>query len=373
MTPSNIAFVIEHFRQVQTDQYAALGAAIGPERKVIGIEIFSAAHPDYPFGSWTGDGFVHDQVFRHNSRTSVRTWTIALGIVRLCLRHRARSVFLCHYEQHFIFMAAVMLRLLGRRVFVMGDSKFDDYQRSFWREFGKRFLYWPYHGALAASVRTADYMRFLGVPADAIRLNYHAFSLDRIRRTADYPPAPGGVSFADRDFVCIARLVEKKSLATLIDAYSVYAAAAKRPRRLVLCGSGPLDAALREKAAALSLSHLVDFRGNLGPVEIAAVLARGLCLILPSIEEQYGIVVIEAQAMGLPVILSTSPGARDRQVRSGVNGFVVEPDNSAGLAYFMGLLDCDEHLWRRMATEALNFARRSDVDQFVASVADLAA
>jgi L-malate glycosyltransferase len=371
MATSNIAFVIDHFRQVQTDQYAALGAAVGPDRKVVGVEIFSTTHPDYPFGSWTGDGFVHERVFEHDARANPGLWRPALRIVRLCRKYKARAAFLCHYERPYIYLTALLLRLTGHRVYVMGDSKFDDYPRHFWREFGKRILYWPYQGALAASPRCADYQRFLGVPADMIKQNYYAFSLDRIRRTADHLPAPDGVPFADRDFVCVARLIEKKNLATLLEAYSIYARKTINPRKLILCGSGPLESSLKSKAAELSLSSQIVFRGNLGPQEIAAALARGLCLMLPSYEEQYGIVVVEAQAMGLPVIISTNPGARDRQIQTGINGFIVEPDNAPGMAHFMQTLDRDEQLWREMAKEALTYAKRSDVDQFVASVLEL--
>jgi L-malate glycosyltransferase len=371
MRSSNIAFVIDHFRQVQTDQYAALGAAIGPDRKVIGVEIFSTTHPDYPFGSWTGEGFIHERVFEHDARAKPGLWRPALRILGLCRKYQAGTVFLCHYERPYIFLAALLLRLTGRSVYVMGDSKFDDYPRHFWRELGKKILYQPYQGGLAASPRCAEYQRFLGVPEDKIKQNYYALSLDRVRKTADHPPAPEGIAFADRDFVCIARLIEKKNLATLLEAYALYVDQTAKPRKLVLCGSGPLESSLKSKAAELSLSHNVVFRGNLGPVDVAAALARGLCLILPSYEEQYGIVVIEAQAMGLPIVISTNPGARDRQVRAGINGFVVEPDNAPGMAYFMQALHSDEQLWRAMAIQAQCYAKRSDVDQFVASVLEL--
>lgn len=371
MTSSNIVFVIDHFRQVQTDQYAALGTAIGPDRKVVGVEIFSTTHPDYPFGSWTGEGFVHERVFEHDARANPGLWRPASRIVRLCRKHKAGTVFLCHYERPYIYVAALLLRMTGHRVYVMGDSKFDDYPRHFWRELGKKVLYAPYQGGLAASLRCAEYLAFLGVPAKAIKQNYYALSLDRIRNTASHPPAPDGLPFEERDFICVARLVEKKNLATLLEAYSIYCAKTSKPRKLVLCGSGPLESSLKMKAAALAISDHVVFRGNLGPLEIAAALARGLCLILPSYEEQYGIVVIEAQAMGLPVIISTNPGARDRQVRTGVNGFIVEPDNAPGMAYFMQALDRDEPLWRAMALEAQTYAKRSDTDQFVASVLEL--
>ena len=99
------------------------------------------------------------------------------------------------------------------------------------------------------------------------------------------------------------------------------------------------------------------------------MLATTSVLLLPSIEEQFGNVVIEAQAMGLPVIISDNCGAWDHLVRSGVNGFVVEPDNAEGLTYFMKLLSTNEVLWRQMCFEALRFAEFGDVKRFAEGVA----
>ena len=101
---------------------------------------------------------------------------------------------------------------------------------------------------------------------------------------------------------------------------------------------------------------------------VARILATTLALILPSVEEQFGNVVIEAQAMGLPVILSDVCGARDHLIRTGVNGFVIEPDNPLGLSFFMTMLSEDEELWRRMATAAAEGADKGDVRQFSVAV-----
>jgi len=95
-------------------------------------------------------------------------------------------------------------------------------------------------------------------------------------------------------------------------------------------------------------------------------------LILPSTEEQFGQVVPEALAMGLPIIISANCGARDELVRTGVNGFVVESDNAEGMASFMLLLATDEALWRRMCIATARFMPHGDVTEFTNGVAKLA-
>jgi L-malate glycosyltransferase len=128
-----------------------------------------------------------------------------LKTVRACLA--ARHIFFCHYEHPATFTAVVALRLLLRRVYVMNDSKFDDYERYLWREVGKAIMYMPYRGGIASGTRARDYLRFLGVPRNGITGNYNSLSVERVRRLAKAPPAPAGAPWIQRHFTIVARFV----------------------------------------------------------------------------------------------------------------------------------------------------------------------
>ena len=91
------------------------------------------------------------------------SWRLLFAIHRSGAHH----VFLCHYEKTFILLTAVVLRGFGRRVYTMFDSKYDDYPRYLWREYLKSQFFLPYQGCLAASIRSQDYVRFLGIRRDA--------------------------------------------------------------------------------------------------------------------------------------------------------------------------------------------------------------
>jgi glycosyltransferase involved in cell wall biosynthesis len=119
------------------------------------------------------------------------------------------------------------------------------------------------------------------------------------------------------------------------------------------------------------IEPLVHFRGFLQTADVCQTFASSLALLLPSVEEQFGNVIPEALAMGVPVILSDNCGARDLLVRTGVNGFVVEPDNPEGMAFFMEMLASDEELWRRMCVGANEYSERGDAKRFAESVSEL--
>jgi glycosyltransferase involved in cell wall biosynthesis len=366
-----LAFVWDNFGFMHNERLDALGRELGAAGEVIGIELFSTS-TDYGWGSEQPNAFRKITLFRGRIQEPPTSFAVTIALVRACLKARADTVFMCGHGLGGIFLASVLLRLLGRRLVVLSDTKFDDRPRSSLKELAKALYYAPYRAALVPSRRSIEYFRFVGFRKRPVELFYYNRPLARIRAAAEAPPAPAGVPHADRAFLCVARLVEKKNHSMLLRAYALYARASERPRPLVLCGSGPLEEELRALAAELAITHLVEFRGWQSEAQVAQQLARTLALVLCSTEEQFGIAVIEGLAMGVPAIVSENVGARDLYVRTGVNGFLVEPDNPEGLAYMMQLLDTDEALWTRMAHAATERAAQADVSLFVQSALSLA-
>jgi L-malate glycosyltransferase len=361
----DVVFIWENFGPIHNDRCEAVAESTAQGFSVFGIELAGRSHT-YPWRPASSASYKKITLFPDTTIKDVLLLRRIFKTLRACLSiSRKAAFFFCHYEEVATFFVAAILRILGRDVFVMNDSKFDDYERRLLRELGKSIFYLPYKGALAAGRRSADYLRFLGFPREKIAPNhYNTVSIKRIRQLSRASPAPSGVPFGERHFTIIARFVPKKNLLMAIDAYALYVQKVKRPRPLHLCGGGPLEEALRHAVSDENLTEFILFRGFLKAEDVAITLSSTLALLLPSIEEQFGHVVIEAQAMGVPVILTENCGARDDLIRSAVNGFVVEPDNARGLAFFMSLLCEDEDLWRRMSLSVDERALNGDVANF---------
>ncbi|WP_156396166.1 MULTISPECIES: glycosyltransferase family 4 protein [unclassified Caulobacter] len=359
-----LIFLWENFGPLHVDRCEAVAHAM-PSRRVIGLEVLSES-TDYDWISASSQKFEKITLAARADPKAWSPWRIAAVIARL----RPEAVFFCHYQRAEIFLAATLARAMGVRVFTMNDSKFDDYPRELWREVAKSLFFLPYQGALAASRRSADYLRFFGIRKDRIAHGYDSISVARIRDLAKAPPAPDGAAFEGRHFTIVARLLPKKNIALALRALAILARAGQA-RKLVICGSGPLEFELKALAKDLGVSSLVDFKGFAQTEEVCRILAQTLVLILPSVEEQFGQVIPEALSMGVPVLVSDNCGARDHLVETGVNGFIFEPTNVEGLAYFMRLLSTDESTWRSMALAALRIAGRGDVSQFVTGVRQL--
>ena len=363
-----MVFLWESFAPHHVDRCTACAAHFDGRYDVYGIEI-ATFDANYTWRESVGSrDFTKITLFPGVVSQKIGTLRLCLRIVATCLRLKAKYLFFCNYNIPAVFFSAVILRLLGRRLIAMQDSKFDDKQRRLAIELVKRVLYSPYHAALAAGARSRSYLVFLGLPEDRVIVGYDTISVERLRALAGSEPAPGGVPHAERHFTIVARFVHKKNLSLALEAYADYAARNPgRARDLHLCGSGELEGELRRQAERLGLKG-VHFRGYLQEHEIAGVLASTLALVLPSVEEQHGLVVNEALAMGVPVLVSDNCGARDLLVRSAVNGYVFEPDNAAGLAHFLELLDRDAGEWTRLSRGSRQFLPAADTGLFTDAV-----
>lgn len=178
---------------------------------------------------------------------------------------------------------------------------------------------------LARSPEAADVVRARGYkgPVTAI-----AYGVDH---TTFFPaPAPGHRDSAELRLGYVGRLVEEKGLDDALDAM----ARCVVPVHLAIMGEGPHEERLRARAAELGLANRVSFRSWGKPTDVADFI-RGLdALILltrttRAVREQFGRVIVEAQACGKPVIGSTC-GAIPNVIGKG--GWTVPERDSAGLA-----------------------------------------
>lgn len=360
-SPERLAFFWNNIGPMHADRIEAVAHRF-PEAELYGIEQY-ARDETYDWHPDARPAFRKIILFPDSTAPGLAVRLLRL--LRSAWRLRRARWFLCHYERPEVLATALVLRLCGAQVFTMGCSKFDDKPRRARSEWLKSLALAPYRGAIGTHERSADYFRFLGLPR--VASPYNTLSIDRMRVQAAGTSRP---DFADRPWTIIARLVEKKNLFMALEAFALYRAQGGR-RRLNLCGNGPLEAALKARAGELGLAAAVTFHGFVQTEEISRILKGSLALILPSSEEQFGNVVIEAQALDLPVLLSDRCGAREFLVQDWVNGFSFPHDSPESLAGYMALLGDDEALCTRLAEGARAGAPRGDVAAFAAAVAAL--
>jgi len=103
--------------------------------------------------------------------------------------------------------------------------------------------------------------------------------------------------------------------------------------RLVLLGAGPSTDAIRAEVERVGGAEWTDFPGFVSDAELDTLLHEALCLANPSRREGYGLVVVEANAHGTPVVLVADEGnAATELIDDRVNGVVAPSPSPADLA-----------------------------------------
>ena len=227
---------------------------------------------------------------------------------------------------------------------LMSESTAWDERRVWWKEAAKRRIVRLCSAALAGGRPHGDYLRQLGFPADRIFCGYdavdNAYFETEARRIRQGTGADGaGHSLPPVYFLASARFVEKKNLPRLLQAYARYRAlspAAAWP--LVLLGDGPLRAVIEAEIRRLRIAPHVMLPGFRQYPDLPAYFARAGVFIHASTSEQWGLVVNEAMASGLPVLVSDRCGCAQDLVRPGENGFTFDPLDVEALAHRMAVL-----------------------------------
>ncbi|MCL6622781.1 MAG: glycosyltransferase [Syntrophobacterales bacterium] len=245
--------------------------------------------------------------------------------------------------------AALAWKRQRRRVaIIMMVSKYDDYPRHPMKEWVKKRLMGLYDAALVSGHKAKEYAAMLGMPPERIFLGCDVVDNDHFARGAAQA-RDHVVSLRDRYglpenyFLYVGRFDEKKNVSGLLQAYHHYVIRSPAdPWSLVLCGSGPLETRLRREVQDLNLSGVV-FAGFRQVEELPIFYGLAQAFIMPSSHsEQWGLVVNEAMASGLPVLVSKACGCARDLVQEGVNGFTFDPYDVEGLARLILMMSSGE-------------------------------
>jgi glycosyltransferase involved in cell wall biosynthesis len=137
-----------------------------------------------------------------------------------------------------------------------------------------------------------------------------------------------------RYFLYVGRLVKDKGVFELLEAYAQLEAEIRCNIGLVFAGTGSDSRKLVERAAKIS-PGAIQFPGFVHREELPETYAFAAALIFPTHSDPWGLVVNEAMACSLPVILTSVAGCASDLVQDGQNGFVIPPRDVAQLAQAM--------------------------------------
>ena len=237
--------------------------------------------------------------------------------------------------QAFLFWANVAARICGRivRTFAIISSYHDEIVSEGWiaRLVDRLTLKWT-HAILCCSdaVRRSVVSR-IGGKRDQFTVIPFGVDVDRFESTSAATRRELGLQDGGVVIGTVCRLVEpKKGLSILLQAmFELKRRLGKPPCQLLIVGDGPARETLESLRDRLTLSRWVVFTGMRR--DIPRVLHSLDAFVLPSLYEGFGIAILEAMAVGKPVIATTVGGIPEFVV-PGETAVLVEPGNVVALA-----------------------------------------
>jgi glycosyltransferase involved in cell wall biosynthesis len=178
------------------------------------------------------------------------------------------------------------------------------------------------------------------------------FAAAAARARADGVQLRRELELPDRYFLFAGRLVPEKGVFDLLSAYAKLDDSLRRQVGLVFVGDGPARQAVEDQAASISPGR-IKFSGFAQREALATYYALAEMLILPTYTDTWGLVVNEAMACGLPVILSRVAGCAADLVNDHSNGLLVPPKDPAALASAMTKLAQQPVLSKTMGARGL--------------------
>jgi 1,2-diacylglycerol 3-alpha-glucosyltransferase len=327
----------------------------------------------YPWcRSRSDEPFDWNTLFPHHTLETIPHSDCRLAIRGALDRDRPDAVGMVGYVRPESMVAARWARRRGLPSILMSESQQIDRPHVWWKELVKKTRLGWFDAALVGGPPHRDYLVQLGMPSRRIALGYNAVDNGYFAAAAGFwrkaeegrsglPPAPY--------FLAVSRFVPEKNLVRLIKAYAAYRARRNEQTAwdLVVCGDGPELSRLKQAIAASVAGPAIHCPGFLQSDALARWYAHAGAFVLPSLSEPWGLVVNEAAASGLPLLVSARAGCASTLVPGprGTTGAQFDPlDINAMADQLTWISSLDGELRRAMGFRAAKTVSDWGPDRF---------
>lgn len=219
---------------------------------------------------------------------------------------------------------------------------------------------------IASSQETRAAQIHYGARAERISISLLTIDVDAFSRSLQQIPKP----LNDIPVILFCGyLIPLKGVHLLLEALSTIT----RPFRLDIVGSGDEEPALRALAQRHGLSDRVRFVGYKNREAIVAYYRQADLFVFPSLNDAFGLVLVEALAAHLPIISSIYAGGSRDTVTEGVNGFTVDPKDTDRLRVVLEHLLVSQPTREKMglasAQRAESFTINQSIGGFLSAIA----
>ena len=269
--------------------------------------------------------------YQELSRKNIKNGTLAI------LEHIQPHVIVTN---GYIFPEAIVSIAWCRRnkkgVVVACDSKRNDAKRIWPREFVKRIVVSACDAAHVSGVLSEEYLMELGMNRERIFKGYDCVDNDFFGGIASRKSEKKfDPKVAENLFISASRFIRCKNILCLLAAYKKYQSAMGQDAwGLILAGDGELAQIIRKYIVDNQIENIF-LPGFVSSLELAKLFSSSACYIQTGVQETWGLVVNEAMACGLPLLLSNNIGCVPDLLEEGRNGLSFDPASVEDIAHAM--------------------------------------
>ena len=237
------------------------------------------------------------------------------------------------------------------------------------KEFVKGVRIRRFHAAIVGGRWHAQYLIRHGFPPGKIFLGYDAVDNDHFREGAAAARSSAEkirsqLKLPPLYFFCNCRFIARKKVDILIEAFAQYCRILPEGGSLVVSGSGECEAEWKALAERLDIADRVHWAGFVQYDDLPAYYGLARAFVHIASEEAWGLVVNEAVAVGLPLIVSKRVGSVC-ELASDRNGILVEPDDvDAVTEALVRLTTCTNAEIESMRCASQEYSRSYEIDRF---------
>jgi len=212
------------------------------------------------------------------------------------------------------------------------------------------------NGDCFIAVSDYNYKNLINFGLDRKKIIYHPVGIDPDKFIYEWQSEPAKDTKPIK-VLTIARLVEEKGLQYGIQA--IRKLLGQNPELTLeynIIGDGPLKGSLEGLIQELMLGKFVHLLGPQAQKQVVQALQQSHIFLLPSVAESFGVVLLEAQAVGLPVV-ATSVGSTYGAIIDGKSGFLVPERHVDALTEKLQYLIKHPELWPEMGRAGRRFVQ----------------
>lgn len=332
----------------------------GGQRQVLVLARALAAVPDVETSVVTGHGTtLEERLTAAGVTVHPVTWSMGLDprVVAGLLPELGPDVIVHAHDSHAHTLADAAIRIRGGRLVVTRRVDFPIRRAGHWRRVDR---------AIALSGPVRERLLAAEVPADRIAIIPPAVDRDALEQV---PPWPAAVPMRDDDrpfIVSVAALTPEKGVDVLLEA-AAHLHATHPAIDWIVLGDGPQRDRLLARRKALELDDVVAFPGHVEHPE--AVMARARAMVQPSRSEGFGSTVLDALALGIPVVASQTGGLPESLAGGG--GLLVPAGDPGALAGAVTRILDDPALHERLSGDGRAAAEGFSVPRLVSRTLDV--